>query len=239
MKNSLFISKIIYDPTLLFGTQLQFEYVDTLLENLQDIYLIAKEKNQKQITIACEYGLNKVEEKLIQAGFSKSLISLELNLESYNAKEVIFKNEMLCKQTGVSFLKLKPLLIQQAKYHSKNYPSYYKTIAAMDFDHYQKVSTQDLNNSSAHNLFLLKDGKLFGLILGEIKNSVVHIYEFVIDEELRGKGIGTQLLEQYLFMSKKAGAKNVVLETWWNQPVKRIYEKFGFVTTKQEYFKNL
>ena len=175
-------------------------------------------------------------EKLNQEGFSKSLVSLELDLKIYNSEEVSFENKMVSKQTGVSFLELKPLLLQQAGYHSNNYPDYYKTPNVFDFDEYQKITTQDLNSPAAHNLFLFKDNKVIGAILGEISNYNVNMYEFIVDESLRGMGIGTQLLQQYLFISKQLGLQTATLETWWNQPSRKMYEKFGFVPTKQEYF---
>jgi len=231
--------RIIIDPTLKFGSQLQFQYTQKSLSNLKDVYLIAKKMQQSQIVVSIDSSFNQEELKLSQISFKKSLVTLELDLNLYNINEVVFEEEMHCKVNDLSFTDLKPLLVQQANFHSNNYSDYYKNVQSIDWKDYLKVVNEDLNSSFSHNLFLFKNNKVIGLIFGAINSNLLNVFEFVVDEELRGQGIGTKLLEKYINNSKQFGVNKIVLETWWNQPSRRIYEKLGFIVTKQEYYKNV
>jgi len=60
-------------------------------------------------------------------------------------------------------------------------------------------------------------------------NNRMRVWEFLVEEAHRGKGIGTLLMKQALKVSKEKGARMLVLETQTcNVPAISFYLRFGF-----------
>lgn len=66
-----------------------------------------------------------------------------------------------------------------------------------------------------------------GFIGLKIYESSIYLYRFYIEEEYRGKGLGTDALKQVI---KKAVEENkdLSLEVYGSNEAKRLYEKLGF-----------
>ena len=73
-------------------------------------------------------------------------------------------------------------------------------------------------------------GKLVGLCLARHAAGEAEILTIVVDESVRGKGVGKALMAQNFATLAAAGAKEVFLEVEsGNQPALWLYTAFGFV----------
>ena len=76
----------------------------------------------------------------------------------------------------------------------------------------------------------------FWLVLDEI-----HINNFAIRPEFRGRGMGTALLHHVLAEARRLGARRATLEVRAsNESARRLYERLGFyvAATRREYYTN-
>ncbi|MHB1336796.1 MAG: GNAT family N-acetyltransferase [Candidatus Humimicrobiaceae bacterium] len=63
----------------------------------------------------------------------------------------------------------------------------------------------------------------------ELKNDVIRIDSIAVDEDARGQGIGSILIEKVVEFAKDKGFKEVILEVVDTNPkAKKLYEKIGF-----------
>lgn len=63
----------------------------------------------------------------------------------------------------------------------------------------------------------------------------------VVADEFRGKGVGTQLLQEFFTQAKKMNSDSVFLEVREsNTPARRLYERLGFHETgrRRAYYSN-
>jgi ribosomal protein S18 acetylase RimI-like enzyme len=61
------------------------------------------------------------------------------------------------------------------------------------------------------------------------EGKIAYIEEIVVHEDLRGKGIGTQLLEQLVRSAKEAGCRRVELDSAFHRKEAHgFYERHGF-----------
>ena len=73
-----------------------------------------------------------------------------------------------------------------------------------------------------------EDGKLLGIITGKYESGVVFIGSIITDENARGKGIGTMLIDKAEQFGKKLGAHKMWLMTGKNWSENAFYQKIGF-----------
>jgi N-acetylglutamate synthase-like GNAT family acetyltransferase len=85
-----------------------------------------------------------------------------------------------------------------------------------------------------NSIFLVAENhKIEGFILGEaLKGSNVLLHFLVVDGEVRGKGIGTQLLEAFIGECKKQNANYVFLYAPNLGKTPEFYRKNGFTEGK-------
>lgn len=76
-------------------------------------------------------------------------------------------------------------------------------------------------------LILTENNKLIGIISGRINLGALHLKEFLILPEHRGKGFGNFLLKKALEFGKKENCRFAFLETY-NFQAPNFYKKFGF-----------
>jgi len=77
-----------------------------------------------------------------------------------------------------------------------------------------------------------EDGKVLGHLFCAVKNfakvKTFYIEDFCVDENARGKGIGTQLFEFAKDYAKEIGCYNLILCVWeGNDSAKAFYDKMG------------
>ncbi|RKX78531.1 MAG: hypothetical protein DRP87_06100 [Spirochaetes bacterium] len=81
---------------------------------------------------------------------------------------------------------------------------------------------------------LLRFSILTTFLPGRIKEpGEIRIDSVAVDSELRGKGIGTTLIEEAISLAKKMGFRSIRLEVIdSNERAKKLYERLGFKTAK-------
>lgn len=90
------------------------------------------------------------------------------------------------------------------------------------------------------------DGKVIGFCSYAIMNNfwqegtIAYVYAMVVDEALRGKGIGGRMLEKAFETAKSAGCKKIELDSGFpRERAHQFYEKIGFVKRAYLFSKDL
>ncbi len=84
-------------------------------------------------------------------------------------------------------------------------------------------------------LCLEADGQIVGFCAYAIVNNlwqegqIAYIYAMVVDEQFRGKGFGTQLINEAIAQAKRQGLKRVELDSGFpREKAHAFYERLGF-----------
>ncbi len=98
-----------------------------------------------------------------------------------------------------------------------------------------KVFNRGIISDSDVLLILELDNNVIGFCAYAIMNNlwqegyISYIYAMVIDEKYRGKGYGSNLLQEAINKSREHGMKRVELDSGFpREKAHRFYEKFGF-----------
>ena len=91
-------------------------------------------------------------------------------------------------------------------------------------------------DSDTDELFCaMLDGEIIGFCAYAVMNNlwqegrISYIYAMVVDEKLRGKGIGSALIREAIAASNRQGMKRVELDCGFHREMShRFYEKLGF-----------
>lgn len=86
---------------------------------------------------------------------------------------------------------------------------------------------------------LLHDRVITGYILAYVRSGECHILNFCVKPEMRGMGLGSQLLEHVLTFAKDHGADMAILEVRpSNHPAIYLYHKVGFneISVRKDYY---
>ena len=100
-----------------------------------------------------------------------------------------------------------------------------------------------LDNENMRIIVAENDGKVIGA--GEIEFDTLNytcVYYIVVNEEHRGKGIGSRIMDKIVEISKKEKMRYVLLEVFgWNRTMKRFMKKHKFSKGKdlEMYIKKL
>ncbi|MBQ4546223.1 MAG: GNAT family N-acetyltransferase [Oscillospiraceae bacterium] len=94
----------------------------------------------------------------------------------------------------------------------------------------EKRLSQMINNGGFFGIVSYNESGITGMILGEeeqyFDGVIFNIKEFCVKNELRGRGIGTELLAEFERMLKGMGIRETVLMT--NLEDEEFYKKRGF-----------
>ncbi len=78
-----------------------------------------------------------------------------------------------------------------------------------------------------------RSGKIVACGLGVREDTTVGLFEIIVDQRLRGMGLGRLITESILVWAKKAGAETSYLQVMVdNKTALALYEKLGF---REEY----
>ena len=95
-----------------------------------------------------------------------------------------------------------------------------------------KRLSQMMNCEGFYGLVSVEDDRICGMILGnhEIFYDCTHfnIKEFCVDIKLRGAGVGTKLLDEFLSRLKERGIDEAILFTSRTDGTEGFYHKRGF-----------
>lgn len=87
-----------------------------------------------------------------------------------------------------------------------------------------------VNWPDAEQDILLVDGELAGWVVVARREDAIHLVEIVIDPKYRGKGFGTERIQELLTESDRTG-KPVRLSVITTNPANRLYQRLGFRRT--------
>jgi len=96
----------------------------------------------------------------------------------------------------------------------------------VDLIHYGKDAKW---NEKKFKFKAVEDGKLLGYLLGKHEAGVIYLESLITLEEVRGKGIGTMLVNEAEKFGKKLGAHRIWLVTGKDWPENAFYLKLGFI----------
>jgi ribosomal protein S18 acetylase RimI-like enzyme len=95
-----------------------------------------------------------------------------------------------------------------------------------------KRISQMMNCEGFDGLIVCEDEKILGMILGNHEHYYngmhFHIKEFCVDLNLRGKGVGAQLIEEFTQRLKYKGIDEIILCTSRGDVTEGFYRKHGF-----------
>lgn len=86
-----------------------------------------------------------------------------------------------------------------------------------------------------------KEDKVLGFVMIEETPYDFDILEIVVDEQMRGRGVGTMLMQKVLQHAKNTHKEKATLEVAVDNVVAILfYEKFGFtkISVRKNYYKN-
>ena len=94
----------------------------------------------------------------------------------------------------------------------------------------EKRLSQTINNGGFFGIVSYDEGGITGMIMGEdeqyFDGVIFYVKEFCVKNDLRGKGIGTELLAEFERRLKGRGIREAVLMT--NLEDEEFYKKRGF-----------
>ena len=128
----------------------------------------------------------------------------------------------------------------------------FKDMRMIDLDHVYDLECRSYDFPWSRNI--LKDcllnkydfylaiynSKIVGYVISKISIYESHILNLTIDEDYRGNGIASELLEMIIAKCHILGSKMIFLETRiTNEPAIKLYEKFNFHTVglRKGYYK--
>jgi len=97
---------------------------------------------------------------------------------------------------------------------------------------FESLLPQGVQTSNQYLWSLMDKAKKIGFLWVQVKDSKAFIYDFLIDEEFRGKGYGKQALAAMDEMLKSMDVKSVGLHVFGdNITAQELYKKMGFEIT--------
>lgn len=187
-----------------------------------------------EVTIPVE-SKDEWEQPLKALGFQDGLVELWRPVPR-DQKPITFPLESVTiLQNMTEPEKLQLILEQQALVHYELEPNYYLAPTEINWSAILTELEEERRNPEGIQLVALTDQKVSGLLRGEVIHNVLHLWDAVVDQSVRSKGIGTALMEQCLVIAHN---KNIPLqlETWKTQRSFHWYQKLGFSVTRQSYY---
>jgi ribosomal protein S18 acetylase RimI-like enzyme len=141
--------------------------------------------------------------------------------------------------------RLGALLVQQ---HHDFDPRRFLAADPRTADHYARFLGSQLDDPDALVLVAEQDGQVIGYTFAAIESYDYKslrgpaglLHDIVVDPDLRGRGLGRQLLDETLSMLQSRGARQIVLSTAErNESAQRLFTRMGFRRTMIEMTREL
>ncbi len=116
---------------------------------------------------------------------------------------------------------------------------YYKDAVALRFSVFYKEFELDINvindnyESSSIHLAAIANGKVIGFGRLSFNSSTARISQMAVSREMRGRGIGSHLMDIFIDRSKQEGYRTIYLNS--RLDAVPFYRKFGFETVGDEF----
>ena len=105
----------------------------------------------------------------------------------------------------------------------------------IDREELKRVYDRAAGSESDELLCAVEDGKIVGFCAYAVVNNlwqegqIGYIYAMVVDESLRGKGVGTKIINESLERARAKGLKRMELDSGFpRERAHAFYEKLGF-----------
>lgn len=109
-------------------------------------------------------------------------------------------------------------IIEEWKHHNTVDPFYQLKI----------IKPQDLTFNDNEDYYkIIYDKQEIGFIGLKVYDDEIYIYRFLIDENFRGKGIGTEVLNLIIDRARYEN-KDISLDVFEKNEAKKLYERVGF-----------
>ena len=245
LSNAPLEAEVLSDPALVHTKWLELTpQVDSsedvvskyLQSNTAQLRSVAASAQATAISISIPLGWKQLAEFLTSTEWLQTHVRLDKTTKHTEEPTVSVASTMHIQQLAPShLLSIEPLLIEQAKYHASLYPKYYRSASAIDWTTYRSELTDDFNHTDALNFVCLEKATPVGLLLAQVTTRNITVFDLIVSENYRGKGIGRALLAK-LDEHTNDTSIPITLETWWDQPARTLYEKSGFVAVADSFF---
>lgn len=209
------------------------ESAEALKTALKSATQLASQNSIRKIEVYIPHNCQeKFKSTLEYFGFSLILVDLELISKKVFVGNV--SNEFTWKINEVEPTQLHELLRQQADYHYSFFPDYYLPSSMIDWQLYNEELSSNLKDSQYIQIVVENSLLPIGFLYASYSSEELVIFDIVVDEKHRGKGIGTQLIA---YLIRHYETKKISVMTLSNSPSHSWYKKMGFSEVSSVYFK--
>jgi PhnO protein len=132
-----------------------------------------------------------------------------------------------------------------------DFPDVYRLICLLenrsfDYESLKRIYHEQLQDERFFCFVYEKDHEVTGLLNMKMENHLHHcgkvmmIMEFVVQEESRSQGIGSELFEYAVSYAKEHGCVRIELETsMWREKAHAFYERHGMIRDHYYYTMNI
>lgn len=124
---------------------------------------------------------------------------------------------------------IKPLLEQLASHHNRVALSFSGVYPTLPIDSHITHMKEHVRDGTAHLIgAFLPDGALGGFGMASVEGGYGEVDYLIVNEDMRGGGMGGAILAQLLDYLKNAGATLVDVKVVHGNPARDFYETHGF-----------
>ena len=145
------------------------------------------------------------------------------------------------KATLKDIKEIENIVVQSSKMHYEARKDIFKKELVTQGEKKVKKAIKD---KETNLLVAEEDGTIKGVVIYQIKkvkgnqnlldSKVVWISEICVDEDYRGQGIGTKLIDHLKQLCKEQGIKRLELNCWeFNEKARKFYEENEFTTQRR------
>ncbi|MCA9368724.1 MAG: GNAT family N-acetyltransferase [Pseudomonadales bacterium] len=236
-------TQLFSDPCLIYSPWLQVDFkaldiesimLSQITAGINYLHTVALKNQAKHISVAVPIEWDVLQQKLRLTGWKPALTRMIRVPHSAQTTHAL-SSEFLISVAKPTATEIMPLLLEQAAYHSQNYPNYYTPAKNLANQNYLKSVQADLDDSNSITVVIRRSGIPIAYLQAGKRNDNISIFEIIVSKKYRGMGIGSKILEFFL-SEPKVALSQLQVESWHDQPALGLYTKMGFKIIAQEYY---
>jgi GNAT superfamily N-acetyltransferase len=98
-----------------------------------------------------------------------------------------------------------------------------------EWDSYWLNQIGSLSRKADFNVVARRDGAVVGVAQGWVRGHVGYLEDLIVAQPERGMGVGSRLLDAFVFESAQRGCDRVMLSTWEGTDAEAFYRRKGWV----------